>query len=406
MSSSSSGQRRAAREGFPSSPRLLERRRHQQQEQQEQTQPEEVEEDDDENEDDTGADEFASDDEDSRMGVPGVSQIGVSGVTQSPSRNNNDFSRAPTSSVSRTATARRAPTFPRARRSMQSRGQQFRINEILSLLETISTHLPIGSHEWEVVASQHNENFPDKEWTGPSLCRKFSQLHKVKKPTGDPTCPAEVRYAKQIFRRIEQQADASAEIESTDLGIEREPNEPNIDEPNVDDDFIAISGGESEDNGGATSAAYANFSGSRFPRPMVSPRFRDKAVSNNTGPVEKVLSLLSTQLLHKATRTDTDNLQQQQLQQQNMMNMMMMSIMASLLNQHGVSQTTTSTDSANPTQAIMNSIIASNMISMQQTMQSQNPTSTAGANAQQTLSASTQCQTPKNNSGSSSSDDE
>jgi len=293
---------------------------------------------------------------------------------------------------------------------MQSWGQQFRINEILSSLEAISTHLPIGFHEWEVVASQHNENFPDKERTGPSLRRKFSQLHKVKKPTGDPTCPAEVRYAKQIFRRIEQRADASAEIESTDLGIEREPNEPNIDEPNVDDDFIAISG-ESEDNGGATSAAYANFSGSRFPRPMVSPRFRDKAVSNNTGPVEKVLSLLSTQLLHKATRTDTDNLQQQQqqqqqLQQQNMMNMMMMSIMASLLNQHGVSQTTTSTDSANPTQAIMNSIIASNMISMQQTMQSQNPTSTAGANAQQTLSASTQCQTPKNNSGSSSSDDE
>ena len=133
----------------------------------------------------------------------------------------------------------------------------------------------------------------------------------------------------------------------------------------------------------------------------VSPRFRDKAVSKNTGPVEKVLSLLSTQLLHKATRTDTDNLQQQQqqqqqqVQQQNMMNMMMMSIMASLLNQHGVSQTTISTDSANPTQAIMNSIIASNMISMQQTMQSQNPTSTAGANAQQTLSASTQCQTLK-----------
>ena len=79
-----------------------------------------------------------------------------------------------------------------------------------------------------------------------------------------------------------------------------------------------------------------------------------------------------------------------------MMNMMMMSIMASLLNQHGVSQTTTSTDSANPTQAFMNSIIASNMVSMQQTMQTQNLTLTAGASAQQTLSASTQCQTPKN----------
>jgi len=150
MSSSSSGQRRAAREGFPSSPRLLEHRRHQQQEQQQTQQEEEEEEeeeDDDENEDDTGADEFASDDEDSRIGVPGVSEISVSGVTQSPSRNNNDFSRAPTSSVSRTATARQAPTFPRARRSMQSWGQQFRINEILSLLEAISTHLPIRSHE-------------------------------------------------------------------------------------------------------------------------------------------------------------------------------------------------------------------------------------------------------------------
>ena len=196
MSSSSSGQRRAAREGFPSSPRLLERRRHQEQEQQHtQTEEEEEEDDNDENEDDTGADEFASDDEDSRMGVLGVSQIGVSGVTQSPSRNNNYISRAPTSSVRRTATARRPPTFPRARRSMQSWGQQIRINEILSLLETISTHLPIGSHEWEVVASQHNENFPDKEQTGPSLRRKFTQLHKVKKQTGDPTCPVEVRYA-------------------------------------------------------------------------------------------------------------------------------------------------------------------------------------------------------------------
>jgi hypothetical protein len=131
----------------------------------------------------------------------------------------------------------------------------------------------------------------------PSLRRKFTQQHKVQKPTGDPTCPAEVRYAKQIFRKIEQRAYASAEIDLSDLRIEREHDEPNIDKPNVDDDFIAISG-ESEDNGEATSAAYANFSGSRF---MVSPRFRGKAVLSNTGTVEKVIYLLSTQLLHKAT---------------------------------------------------------------------------------------------------------
>ena len=121
------------------------------------------------------------------------------------------------------------------------------------MLDSISCQLPIGSHEWEAVASQHNENFPDKERTRPSLHRKFTQLHKFKKPAGDLPCPAEVRFAKQIFRRIDQQANTSAEIDSTDLGIENEDNESDADEPNVDDELIAISG-KREDNGGATSA--------------------------------------------------------------------------------------------------------------------------------------------------------
>ena len=63
----------------------------------------------------------------------------------------------------------------------------------------------------------------------------------------------------QPEEKEENDDENGAEIDSTDLGIEREH-----DEPNADDDFIAISG-ESEDNSGATSATYANFSGSRFP---------------------------------------------------------------------------------------------------------------------------------------------
>ena len=101
------------------------------------------------NEDDTGADEFASKDEDIRMDVSAVSQIGVSGVTQSPLRNKNNYSLLPPSSlVARTATARRPPLFQMVCQSIQSWVQQFRINEILSLLESFSTHLPIGLHEW------------------------------------------------------------------------------------------------------------------------------------------------------------------------------------------------------------------------------------------------------------------
>ena len=72
-------------------------------------------------------------------------------------------------------------------------GQQLRMNEILSLLDSISTHLRIGSHEWEVVVSQHNENFPHKERTEPSLRRKFTQLCKVKKPTGAPPFSASIQ---------------------------------------------------------------------------------------------------------------------------------------------------------------------------------------------------------------------
>ena len=78
------------------------------------------------------------------------------------------------------------PTFRKARRNLQSQRQQFRLNEVMSLLDTVQTHLPIGSHEWEFVASEHNENFPDKNRTGTSIWRKFAQLHKVKIPTGNP----------------------------------------------------------------------------------------------------------------------------------------------------------------------------------------------------------------------------
>ena len=100
--------------------------------------------------------------------------------------------------------------------------------------------------------------------------------------------------------------------------------------------------------------------------------------------------------------------QQQQIQQQqNMMNMMMMTIMSSMLN-HGTSQTTTSTTIVEPIQAMMNSTIALNVLSMQQSLQSPS-TTMPSTNAQPSSSASIEFQTPNDNDGyneSSSSDDE
>ena len=149
-------------------------------------------------------------------------------------------------------------------------------------------------------------------------------------------------------------------------------------------------------------ATVAKSASAIFPCSMVSPWLRDKAMSNS---LDKILALVSTQLLQKADKTDNIpmqmQMQQQQQaqqriqQQQNMMNMMMMSIMSSMLN-HGTSQTTTSTTIVEPIQAMMNSMIALNVLSMQQSLQSLS-TTTPSTNAQPSSSASIEFQTPNDN---------
>ena len=168
-SSSRRGQRRPAREGVPFFTRLRERRRLEQ-EQELQSQDEEEKEDDA--------------DEGSRADASGGSLIGVSHLS---SRNNGSNSSHHSASATVQRVTKRTtvginsrqdqpPTFRKARRNLQSQRQQFRLNEVMSLLDTVLTHLPIGSHEWECVASKHNEIFPDKDRNGTSIWRKFAQL--------------------------------------------------------------------------------------------------------------------------------------------------------------------------------------------------------------------------------------
>ena len=125
--------------------------------------------------------------------------------------------------------------------------------------------------------------------------------------------------------KIEARADASGEVDSTDLGID------------IDDDLVAFSE-DNEDNdepqetstnkaatykeaSGANSAAAAvncaGFTaGARFYRPMVSTRIKDRHVSNN---LEKILTPVSTHFLQKAKKSDTEEIQRQQQQQSMMM---------------------------------------------------------------------------------------
>ena len=132
-------------------------------------------------------------------------------------------------------------------------------------------------------------------------------IHKVKEPTGKPTCPAEVQYAKQVFRKIEERPDASGEVDHADLWIEEgnnvndefmeiEDSQENDDATQMSETYAAISsdfiGATPAVSAGETSARFTT--STRFPCPMVSPRLRDEPESNN---LEKKLALVSTRTI-------------------------------------------------------------------------------------------------------------
>ena len=84
----------------------------------------------------------------------------------------------------------------RRRRSVGARrGSGFSEAEVMSLLASIHAHLPISGDEWRAVQQEHHTAYPDADRTVESLRRKFASLHRSRIPTGDPTCPAEVREA-------------------------------------------------------------------------------------------------------------------------------------------------------------------------------------------------------------------
>jgi hypothetical protein len=98
---------------------------------------------------------------------------------------------------------------------MPSRGLAFKKEEVNYLLEVMADILPISSMEWEDVERRHNEKYSTNERTKDTLKRKFQNLYLKRVPTGDPTIPPEVRWAKKIQNDIKQRADIS-EGEDTD----------------------------------------------------------------------------------------------------------------------------------------------------------------------------------------------
>ena len=101
--------------------------------------------------------------------------------------------------------------------------------EIKDLLQLIQDHLPISKSDWtEVVESLTAMGHVGR--TVESVKRKFQELHRKKAPTGDPSCPPNVLWAKRIHRMIGDRADVGNgdeeyELESNQFGSSGEENQ-------------------------------------------------------------------------------------------------------------------------------------------------------------------------------------
>jgi len=83
--------------------------------------------------------------------------------------------------------------------------KNFTLLEVEKLLDIVGDILPLGCNMWALVAARYGEwaavyRLPERDQD--SLKNKFDKLAATKKSTGDPTCPAPVRAAKNIARNI------------------------------------------------------------------------------------------------------------------------------------------------------------------------------------------------------------
>jgi hypothetical protein len=121
------------------------------------------------------------------------------------------------------------------------------------MCECIVRHLPIGQDEWELVTEEHNTKWPTKNRTVDQLRRQFAKLHKKKIPTGDPSCPPEVKAAKRCKYLIRERADLG-EGNSDVSNIDDNINADDDDDADADDHDLEA---DAEDPRGEDQAAPA-----------------------------------------------------------------------------------------------------------------------------------------------------
>lgn len=102
------------------------------------------------------------------------------------------------------------PPIPTATQNTPGKGKRagapnYNQEDVDKLLEILDVEEPLGANDWALVESLHNswateEDRPVRD--ADSLKSKFDKLANTKKPTGNPSCPPNVREAKRIARNI------------------------------------------------------------------------------------------------------------------------------------------------------------------------------------------------------------
>ena len=102
----------------------------------------------------------------------------------------------------------------------KKRGPSYSHQELTCLLKIVREVLLIGQDDWENVTTDHTTIWPDscRDYLG--IRRKFNQLANKNIPTGDPTCPPEVREAKEILSLIKEKTEIDNFDDDDDKGPE------------------------------------------------------------------------------------------------------------------------------------------------------------------------------------------
>jgi hypothetical protein len=129
----------------------------------------------------------------------------------------------------------------------KGKGKNFTSSELDAMLTVVEELLPLGGDHWEHVALEYNKKVSaDRVRNAESLRKKFKTLRNVKKPTGDPDCPIEVKRAKRAQYSIE----AKMGVETFESG-EDDELEDIIEDGNINISDEESSSDEGGDGGGA-----------------------------------------------------------------------------------------------------------------------------------------------------------